>query len=147
MVRRHAVWTAAIVSFGIFLGACTGHGSPSVPAAAPAPSSARNEIYIVIQRGQTLDAVVDRFHVTKTDIIALKDLKPPYRLKPGGILRLPITAQLHQETEADEGSESLPKPSSTAKTVTTPASPAQELRPARPKTSGKPKPPEVIPLD
>jgi LysM repeat protein len=147
MVGRHALWTAAIVSCGICLTACSGRQSPSAPAAIAAPSPARNEMYIVIQRGQTLDAVADRFHITKADIIALNDLKPPYRLKPGGVLKLPVTAQLHQEPEADEGSASLPKPSSTATAVTTPAPPAQAQRAARPKTSEKPKPPEVIPLD
>jgi LysM repeat protein len=147
MVGRHALWTAAIISCGICLASCGGRQSPSAPVATSAPSPAKNEMYIVIQRGQTLDAVADRFHITKADIIALNDLKPPYRLKPGGVLKLPVTAQLHQETEADEGSASLPKPSSTATAVTTPAPPAQAQRPARPKAAEKPKPPKVIPLD
>ena len=80
-------WSAT-VCFG-----CLRQSEVSVaPAATPAASPARNETWIVVQRGQTLDAVADRFRVPKAEIIALNDLKPTYRLKPGGILKLPFAA-------------------------------------------------------
>jgi LysM repeat protein len=137
-----------MLSCCVLLTACAGRAPPSVPTAATATSPAKNEIYIVVQRGQTLDAVADRFHVTKADIIALNDLKPPYRLKPGGVLKLPVAAQLDPGTQEDEGPATPPRPARAATTAATTAPPAQAPRPARPKTSEKPKPsPQVIPLD
>jgi LysM repeat protein len=136
-----------MVSYGLLLAACAGRESPSVAKAAPAP--ARNEIYIVIQRGQTLDAIADRFHITKADIIALNDLKSPYRLKAGGILKLPVAAQLNPEAQTNEGPATLTRPPKSATTATMSAPPTQARRPVRPKAPEKPNPsaPQVIPLD
>jgi len=149
MERRRVLWMAAMVSYGLLLAACSSRGVSVAPTATPAASPAQNEIYIVVQRGQTLDAIADRFHVKKAEIIALNDLIPPYRLKPGGILKLPVAAQLDPETQADEEPAPQPRPSASATSATTAASPAQAQRPARPKRSEKPKPsaPQVIPLD
>src|SRR3954469_18012233 len=96
-----AIWTAAIVGFGLLLVACGNHQASVTPAATPASSPAKNEIYVVIQSGHTLDSVAAKFNIPKADIIALNSLKPPYRLNPGEILKLPVAAaQLNPETQA-----------------------------------------------
>src|SRR3954451_8892166 len=102
MRRWRTLWTAVILGCGLLLAACAGREASVGPGAKPAPSSARHEIYIVVQRGHTLDAVAGRFNVAKADIIAINNLKPPYALKPGAILKLPLAAQeLNPATAAD----------------------------------------------
>jgi lipoprotein NlpD len=154
MRRRRTLGTAVILGYGLLLAGCAGREASVGAAAKPASSPARNEIYILVQRGQTLEAVAGRFNVAKTDIIAVNDLKPPYTLKPGAVLKLPVAAQeLNPETAADEKPAPLPKPLKPATTAAMTAPPAdaspRPRRPARPKTSEKPAPsaPQIIPLD
>src|SRR3954447_21451719 len=154
MRRRRTLWTAVILGCGLLLAGCAGREASVGPAAKPAPSPARNEIYIVVQRGQTLDAVAGRFNVAKADIIVINGLKPPYALKPSVILKLPVTAQEPSpEAAADEKPTTPPKPlrpaTTAAMTAPPAAAPERARRPARPKTSEKPPPsaPQVIPLD
>jgi lipoprotein NlpD len=154
MRRRRTLSTTVILGCALLLAACAGRDASVGPAAKPAPSPARNEIYILVQRGQTLDAVAGRFKVAKADIIAINDLKPPYTLKPGAILKLPVAAQeLNPETSADEKPAPLSKPlrpaTTAAMTAPPAAAPARARRPVRPKSSEKPQPsaPQVIPLD
>ena len=154
MGRQRALWTAAMLGYGLLLAACANREASVPPVAASPRSPPRNEVYIVVQRGQTLDAVADRFNVGKADIIAINGLKPPYGLKPGSMLKVPVTAaELNPETQVDAAPASRPSPAkaATAATTTAPsgAAPARARRPARAKTSEKPKPtpPQVIPLD
>lgn len=154
MEWRRALCTALMVSYGLIVAACANREPPLAPATAPASSPAKNEMYIVVQRGQTLDVVADTFRITKAEIIALNDLKPPYRLKPGSILKMPATvAELNVETQPNGGSATLRSPPSAATAATMPApsaaAPERARRPARPKTSEKPQPsaPQIIPLD
>lgn len=152
MRRSRTLWRAVILGCGLLLlAACAGREASVGPGAKPAPSPARHEIYILVQRGQTLDTIAGRFNIAKTDIIAINGLKSPYALKPGAILKLLVAAQeLNPETSADEKPATPPKPTTTAAMTAPPAAaPARARRPARPKTSEKPppSPPQVIPLD
>ena len=154
MARQRALGMAAMLSYGLLLAACANRDASIAPSAASRPSPARNEIYLVVQRGQTLDAVAERFRVSKADIIALNDLKPPYRLKSGAVLKLPAAAaEANPETQTEEEAAPAPRPPRAATTATATAppatAPAQARQPARPKTSEKPKPSpsRVIPLD
>src|SRR3954454_13222359 len=125
MRRRRTLWTAVILGCGLLLAGCAGREASVGPTAKPAPSPARNEIYIVVQRGQTLDAVAGRFNIAKADIIAINGLKPPYTLRLGAILNLPVAAEeLNSATAADEKPTPPPKPLSLATTTAMTAPPA-----------------------
>src|SRR3954471_3144018 len=126
MRRSRTLWRAVILGCGLLLlAACAGREASVGPGAKPAPSPARHEIYILVQRGQTLDTIAGRFNVAKTDIIAINGLKPPYTLKPGAILKLPVAAQeLNLESAADEKPAPLPKPLRPATTAAMTAPPA-----------------------
>ena len=109
-------------------------------AVAPPPATRQATTKIVVQPGQSLDAIAHAFRVPKRDIIALNQLVPPYQLKAGAILELPAGA--------------APSPVVQAKPRPKPASPADTAPPVRtakvaPPRSAKPKPSEaeVIPLD
>ena len=54
------------------------------------PSPGQEVIYVVVQRGQNLDRIAQRYHVEKSDVIAANQLKPPYTLEPGAILMIPV---------------------------------------------------------
>src|SRR6476646_2543628 len=99
MRRSRTLWRAVILGCGLLLlAACAVREASVGPVAKPAPSPARHEIYILVQRA-------------KTDIIAINGLKPPYALKPGAILKLLVAAQeLNPETSADEKPATPPKP-------------------------------------
>jgi LysM repeat protein len=61
-----------------------------VPAAAPLPG--KGNFHVVVERGQTLDRIAQLYHVAKRDVIAANQLNPPYTLKPGTILAIPLSA-------------------------------------------------------
>jgi len=118
------------------LAACADRPAPRAPAAAPAAS----QIHVIVERGQSLDRIAQAYRVAKQDIIAANNLKPPYALKAGTVLQMPLTAvqpakQTH-EAKPTPASGSAAKPDRSAGTAT----PAPRARPKRP-------PPEVIPLD
>lgn len=140
-----------MVSNGLLFAACARQQAAVAPAGTPAQ---KNEIYVVVQRGQSVDTLAARFNIPKADIIAINGLKSPYRLKPGGILKLPITAaQLNPEKQEDEepvAPQRPPEPTATTATIASPTpAPERAQRPSRPQRSEKPKPftPQVIPLD
>src|SRR4051794_30526281 len=86
------------------------------PAVAPAPPpAAAKPIYVVVARGQSLDRIAQTYHVAKDDIIAANQLKPPYRLKPGTVLAVPVVA-----TEPAEPATTRPKPDIPSRSVTKP---------------------------
>ena len=88
MFRLNIYQTALIMGCGI-VGAC----AERPPAVAPAPRPAATKpIYMVVERGQSLDRIAQMFHVAKDDIIAANQLKPPYRVKPGTVLAIPVLA-------------------------------------------------------
>ena len=88
MFRLGIDWTAVIVSCDL-IAACA-ERSPAMPPAPP-PAAAK-PIYVVVERGQSLDQIAQTYRVAKDDIIAANQLKPPYRLKPGTVLAVPIVA-------------------------------------------------------
>ena len=88
MFRLSIYQTALIMGCGI-VGAC----AESPPAVAPAaPPAATKPIYMVVERGQSLDRIAQMFHVARDDIIAANQLKPPYRVRPGTVLAIPVLA-------------------------------------------------------
>src|SRR3954454_21839701 len=80
---------AILLSCGPLLAGCGELKGSVVPAATSIQSPAAQQIYIIIQRGQTLDTVAEKFHIANAEIIALNNLKPPYVLKPGAVLQIP----------------------------------------------------------
>src|SRR4051812_49763668 len=151
-MERAALQIAILLSSGLLLTACGGRKDSIVPAATPAQPPAASRIYIVVQRGQTLDALADRFRIDKAEVIALNNLKPPYVLKPGVVLQIPaLPKALEQEEQTMEPTTPSPPPTSAAAGAPKPtpsADASAPARPARPKRQPRPKaPPEVIPLD
>ena len=147
MFRLGLYRTAVIVACGL-VAAC----AERPPAVAPAPPpAAAKPIYVVVERGQSLNRIAQTYHVAKGDIIAANQLKPPYRLKPGTVLAIPVVA-----TESAEPATARPKPEISPRSAT---KPDEQLR-AAPKSDRatpastpvqhkKPKATEqaVIPLD
>ena len=151
MEQKAALQIAILLSSSLLLAACGDRKDSIVPAATPAQPPAAGRIYIIVQRGQTLDALADRFRIDKAAIIALNNLKPPYMLKPGTVLQIPaLPTALEQEEQTIEPPTHSPPPARAA-TVPKPTPSAADsapARPARPKPQPRPKtPPEVIPLD
>jgi lipoprotein NlpD len=152
MEQKAALQIAILLSSSLLLAACGNRKDSIVPAATPAQPPAASRIYIVVQRGQTLDALADRFRIDKAEIIALNNLKPPYVLKPGAVLQIPALATaLEQEKQTIEPPTHSPPPARAAAGAPKPtpsAAASAPVRPATPKRQPRPKtPPEVIPLD
>ena len=103
------------------------------------------QIYVVVERGQSLDRIAQMYRVAKQDIIVANQLKPPYELKPGTVLAMPAgPAQPLKDATAESKPpapprRAAPKPDQTSTAATVPDAPRQ-TRPKR-------QPPEVIPLD
>ena len=130
------IFRAALILGCGALAACADHSAPVAPAAAPVAS----QIYVIVERGQSLDRIAQAYRVTKQDIIVANNLKPPYALKPGTVLQMPRSA-VRPAKQTPE-----PKPRPVSGTAAKPdraagtAAPAPRARPKRPA-------PEVIPLD
>src|SRR3954470_20704117 len=143
-MERAALQIAILLSSGLLLTACGGRKDSIVPAATPAQPPAASRIYIVVQRGQTLDALAESFRIDKAEIIALNNLKPPYMLKPGAVLQIPaLPAALEQEEQTIEPAAHAPPPAPAAATPkpTPSAAASAPAQPARPKPQPKPKTP------
>src|SRR3954451_15193077 len=152
MEQKAALQIAILLSSGLLLAACGGRQDSIVPAATPAQPPAASQVYIVVQRGQTLDALAKRFRIDKAEIIAFNNLKPPYMLKPGAVLKIPaLPAALEQKEQTIEPPTHSPPPTRATAGAPKPlpsAADSAPARPARPKRQPRPKtPPEVIPLD
>jgi hypothetical protein len=121
---------------------CAEKAVPEAAAIAPPSAAAdRGTFHVVVQPGQSLDAIALAFRVPKRDIIAANHLAPPYSVKAGTMLLIPVNA-----------AKAVAKPKPARKpTVTAEASakPVQTARVAAPTRSTAPKvsQPEVIPLD
>jgi LysM repeat protein len=85
MFRLSNYWI--VVACGLVT-ACSERPSPMAPAAPPR-ATATKQIYVFVQRGQSLDHIAKTYRVAKDDIIAANQLKPPYSLKPGTVLAIP----------------------------------------------------------
>ncbi|MGE5270267.1 MAG: LysM peptidoglycan-binding domain-containing protein [Thiohalocapsa sp.] len=84
---RHGV----LLSACLVLAACADAPPPeAAPAAAVAPRP--GHIYLVVEKGQSLDRIAQTYRVAKHDIIAANHLTPPYALKPGTMLEIPVAA-------------------------------------------------------
>jgi LysM repeat protein len=130
---------ALILGAGALATACAEKPAPVAHTAVPAAPAAK-QIYVVVERGQTLDQIARNYRVAKQDIIAANQLKPPYELKPGTVLTLPAGAA-QPPKEATQSKPALP-----AKAAAKPdqaAAIAGSARPTRPKRP----PPKAIPLD
>jgi LysM repeat protein len=147
MFRLGIFWTALIVGCGL-VAACAERSPPVVPAAPPA---ATKQIHVVVERGQSLDRIAQTYRVAKDDIIAANQLKPPYRLKPGTVLAIPVVA-----TETAEPAALRPNPDTPPRAAAKPdTSLRAAVKPDRatsvptPVRRAKPKALEqaVIPLD
>ena len=105
------------------------------PAARPAATTPRYR-YIVVQPGQSLGRIAETHHVAMRAIIAANQLTPPYELKAGVRLAIPVGA-------------GMAPPHAVAHTT-----PAAALNPAHaavasatPSRAARHAPPEIIPLD
>ena len=140
-MRSMAKWRAAmLIGCGVLLAACSTErpgAEPGPPKSAALPSALTTKI--VVQPGQSLDAIAQAFHIPKRDIIALNQLVPPYRLKAGSILEIPpgateVAAKPKTKSQPQHArADAAPPPVRTAKVSPPPRS--------------NPKPTEVIPLD
>jgi murein DD-endopeptidase MepM/ murein hydrolase activator NlpD len=59
------------------------------PPSAPPAMAAEGHRVIVVERGQSLGRIAERYHVAKRDIIEANHLKPPYNIEIGQRLVLP----------------------------------------------------------
>ena len=132
------MFRAALILGAVALAtACAGQPTPVAHTVAPPPAA--KQIYVVVERGQSLDRIARDYRVAKQEIIAANQLKPPYELKPGTVLTLPASAaQPPKEATQSKGTstQAAPKPPQAVAAT----APARPTRPKRP-------PPEVIPLD
>ena len=100
MSQLDIVRAALILGTGALAAACGEQPAPVAPTVAPAAPIAK-QIYLVVERGQSLDRIARDYRVAKQDIIAANQLKPPYELKPGTVLTLPAgTAQSAKKATA-----------------------------------------------
>ena len=130
---------ALILGAGALATACAGQPTPVAQTAAPVPPAAK-QVYVVVERGQSLDRIARDYGVAKQDIIAANQLKPPYELKPGTVLAVPAGAAQRPKEAAQ--SKAAP-PTQAAPKLPQAAAATGPARPTRPKRP----PPEVIPLD
>jgi LysM repeat protein len=124
---------ALIFAAGAVATACGEKPAPVAHTAVPAAPAAK-QIYVVVERGQTLDQIARNYRVAKQDIVAVNQLKPPYELKPGTVLTIPAGAA--QPPKEATQSKAAPKPDQAAAM-------ARSARPTRPKRP----PAKAIPLD
>ena len=103
---------ALILGAGALATACAGQTGPMAHTAAPAVP-AEKQIYVIVQRGQSLDRIAREYRVAKQEIIAANHLKPPFQVKPGAVLVIPLgAAQLSKEatqSKAAPANSPLPK--------------------------------------
>jgi LysM repeat protein len=140
--------TALLLSCG-GLAACgggpqisAGGSAQGVPATAAGPQSAGGPgetRYIVIRAGQSLGRIAEAYHVPKQAIIAANHLTPPYSLKAGARLAIPLAA-------APAGTQAV---SSTNVAPSASANPGHAAGGSAPMRHAKIRhaEPEVIPLD
>jgi murein DD-endopeptidase MepM/ murein hydrolase activator NlpD len=145
-MTRYGLFGAVLaLGCGMLLAACSGGTEPvetTVPAPARSPTVPDETRFIVVQRGQSLGRIAEIHQVPKQAIIAANHLAPPYRLKAGMRLAIPVAAK-QRATEPIKGTkEASAKPARSSAPAETTGDAAQS-RHAKIKHSE----PEVIPLD
>lgn len=135
-MRWHRVDRAALLlGCSLLIASCAEQPPAAVTTpAAPAPDQTR--LLVVVERGQSLDRIARLYRVPKRDIIAANKLKPPYALRPGSVLQIPLAASEPAKRTVTRPTTATVKPDRSAET-TAPAPRRKAKRPA----------PEVIPLD
>src|SRR5215204_2254979 len=83
---------ALILAISMFLAGCADRSAPTPVVPSTASSPATKQVYVVVQRGQSLDQIARSFRVPKGDIITANNLAPPYSVKPGATLAIPGAA-------------------------------------------------------
>lgn len=140
-MNRHRVGRVAMLICCCMLVACAARAPRGPePPAHPTPAT-QTGFHIVVERGQSLDRIAQTYRVAKEAIIAANNLEPPYALKPGTVLQMPLTA-------VQPAKKPLPKPTPTPAS-TTAAKPdrSTESAASAPRARPKRQPPEIIPLD
>ena len=87
--RLKNIGRAALLSLGLALaiGGCS-RGNPA-PVYAPAGAVGVNPTKVIVQVGDTVYAIANRFGVPVRDLIQANFLLPPYGVRPGRVLKLP----------------------------------------------------------
>ena len=132
MLRRDIAHVAVIIGCLVANG-CSSPSTPEKVTSLP-PVQTGGSIVVVVQRGQSLDQIAKEYQASKSDIIAANHLSPPYTLKPGTFLQVPVRVQTNTETK-----QSIQSDAATAKSA----------RSTEPATKAKPraKQLEPVPLD
>jgi LysM repeat protein len=122
--------------------ACADKSAPEI-AALPAPPTVadRDTFHVVVQPGQSLDAIALAFRVPKREIIAANHLASPYLVKAGTTLLIPVS-----QARAVAKTKPTPKSALSAEASIKPVQTARVAAPARSAQPKAPKP-ETIPLD
>jgi LysM repeat protein len=143
--------TALLFSCGGLLAACAGgpqtsamgsaQGVPATAAGRLFTGSGSETRYIVVRPGQSLGRVAQAYHVPKQAIIAANHLMPPYSLKAGTRLAIPLAAAQGRAQPMSSTNVALSAPASAstgrAAGVSAPTRHAKVRHPER----------KVIPLD
>lgn len=75
---------ASLLVLGLMAG-CSTQGDFPPRQLPPAPANS-----VFVSRGDTVQTIADQYHVSAQDLISLNGLSPPYTLRPGQRLTLPI---------------------------------------------------------
>jgi LysM repeat protein len=159
MFRLGIYRTTLIVGCGL-VAACV-ERPPSV--APTPPPAATKKIYLVVKRGQSLGQIAQTYRVAKDDIVTANQLKPPYSLKPGTVLAIPVVATEAAEPTATQSKLDVPPRTANPDRTKSASAPVRRTKPKAfeqvviplgdlaPAQRGPKKPsssdPTVIPLD
>ena len=91
MLRLDIAHVAVIIGCLVTNG-CSSPSTPEKVAASP-PVQTGGSVVVIVQRGQSLDQIAKAYQASKSDIIAANHLSPPYTLKPGTFLQVPVRGQ------------------------------------------------------
>jgi LysM repeat protein len=148
MTKLGRLNAALILAISMFLAGCTDRSAPTPVVTSTASSPAAKQVYVVVQRGQSLDQIARSFLVPKADIIAANNLAPPYSVKPGATLVIPGAASQFAENPLGR-----PKSAAPIRAATKPDRVAAAQNAPQPPKSKQAAPeakatlPQVIPLD
>jgi LysM repeat protein len=82
------------------LAGCASEAPAPISAAPPAPAAIARTQFITVRPGQSLGRIAQAYHVPAQAIIAANQLTPPYRLKAGARLVIPVGAVPPAERDA-----------------------------------------------
>ena len=132
MLRPDIAHVAVVIGCLVANG-CSSPSTPEKVTSLP-PVQTGGSIVVVVQRGQSLDQIAKDYQASKSEIIAANHLSPPYTLKPGTFLQVPVRGQTTTGTKQPIQSD---------------AATAKSARSTEPATQVKPRAKnlEPIPLD